>query len=169
MPSTDWRQQRGMVRSGVQQQLLQQEHGAETACGGYALLQLLCKARLATGASGTELPPAGTSLSGPWRPAWKWGVVVWVSEALNMRSTASNDSHQMHTNGPLTSRGTHTVGPGYSGASGPPAGSSVTDAIGTLHNAVKGSSQLCSGAAGRAGWGSTQVRSMHVGYVRHFG
>lgn len=57
------------------------------------------------------------------------------------------------------------LAPDILASSGAPAGSSVTDAIGTLHNAVKGSLQL---AQGPPGWGSTQVRSMHVGIRETF-
>ena len=74
MPRTHWRQ-RGMVRSGVQQHLQQQQQQqkAESTALKLQLVGMhdasccvsLRKARLPTGASGTELPPAGTSLSGP--------------------------------------------------------------------------------------------------------
>jgi hypothetical protein len=68
VPRTHWRQ-RGMVRSGVQQQ----QQKAESTALKLQLVGMhdasccvsLRKARLPTGASGTELPPAGTSLSGP--------------------------------------------------------------------------------------------------------
>lgn len=49
--------------------------------------------------------------------------------------------------------------------SGPPAGSSVTETTGPLHNAVR---RPLSSVQGPPGWGSTQVRSMHVGIRETF-